>query len=32
VAARRWNAIRQARQAGAEAALVTAAQALTSGP
>jgi argininosuccinate lyase len=32
VAARRWNAIRQARQARAEAALVTAAQALASGP
>jgi argininosuccinate lyase len=31
-AARRWNAVRQARQAGAEAALVTAAQALASGP
>ena len=31
-AARRWNAARQARQAGAEAALITAAQALTSGP
>jgi len=31
-AARRWNAARQAHQAGAEAALITAAQALTSGP